>query len=151
MLRRSRCVQAICRSRAVVRPSRTSTASRSRCVRSPAPPHPGSWRCHVTPPPSSRATSTARTWSRRRAACSSSRGSTTSSCRCWAPAAGRACCGCTTATARGVPADSSSVRRPSLHAVYTLQIRYDTIRDAILTCARKPTYVSLIYRTETDN
>ena len=28
-------------------------------------------------------------------------------------------------------------------------IRYDTIRDAILTCARKPTWVSLIYRTET--
>ena len=27
--------------------------------------------------------------------------------------------------------------------------RYDTIRDAILTCARKPTRVSLIYRTET--
>jgi len=27
--------------------------------------------------------------------------------------------------------------------------RYDTIRDAILTCARKPTSVSLIYRTET--
>ena len=27
-------------------------------------------------------------------------------------------------------------------------IRYDTIRDAILTCARKPTEVSLIYRTE---
>ena len=27
-------------------------------------------------------------------------------------------------------------------------IRYDTIRDAILTCARKPTRVSLIYRTE---
>ena len=26
-------------------------------------------------------------------------------------------------------------------------IRYDTIRDAILTCARKPTWVSLIYRT----
>jgi len=25
---------------------------------------------------------------------------------------------------------------------------YDTIRDAILTCARKPTRVSLIYRTE---
>ena len=25
----------------------------------------------------------------------------------------------------------------------------DTIRDAILTCARKPTQVSLIYRTET--
>ena len=27
-------------------------------------------------------------------------------------------------------------------------IRYDTIRDAILTCARKPTWVSFIYRTE---
>ena len=27
-------------------------------------------------------------------------------------------------------------------------IRYDTIRDAILTCAQKPTWVSLIYRTE---
>ena len=29
--------------------------------------------------------------------------------------------------------------------------RYDTIRDAVLTCARKPTWVSLIYRTETTN
>ena len=29
-----------------------------------------------------------------------------------------------------------------------VRIRYDTIRDAILTCARKPTRVSLIYRTE---
>ena len=28
-------------------------------------------------------------------------------------------------------------------------IRYDTIRDAVLTCARKPTWVSLIYRTGT--
>ena len=28
-------------------------------------------------------------------------------------------------------------------------MRYNTIRDAILTCARKPTRVSLIYRTET--
>jgi len=27
-------------------------------------------------------------------------------------------------------------------------IRYDMIRDAILTCARKPTWVNLIYRTE---
>ena len=27
-------------------------------------------------------------------------------------------------------------------------ILYDTIRDAILTCAQKPTWVSLIYRTE---
>ena len=31
----------------------------------------------------------------------------------------------------------------------TINIRYDTIRHAILTCARKPTWVSLIYRTET--
>jgi len=30
-----------------------------------------------------------------------------------------------------------------------LAAAYDTIRDAILTCARKPTRVSLIYRTET--
>ena len=29
------------------------------------------------------------------------------------------------------------------------QLRYDTIRDAILTCARKPTWVGLIYCTET--
>jgi len=28
-------------------------------------------------------------------------------------------------------------------------VRYDTIRDAILTCARKPTWIGLIYRTET--
>ena len=36
-------------------------------------------------------------------------------------------------------------------AVYraAMRRRYDTIRDAILTCARKPTWVSLIYRTET--
>ena len=27
--------------------------------------------------------------------------------------------------------------------------RYDTILDAILTCARKPTWIGLIYRTET--
>jgi len=27
-------------------------------------------------------------------------------------------------------------------------LRYDTIRDAILTCARKPTWIGLIYRTE---
>ena len=30
-------------------------------------------------------------------------------------------------------------------------IRYDTIRDAILTCARKLTWVSLVYRTEPTN
>jgi len=28
------------------------------------------------------------------------------------------------------------------------ELMYDTIRDAILTCARKPSWVSLIYRTE---
>jgi len=36
----------------------------------------------------------------------------------------------------------------SLHFSTYSQVRYDTIRDAILTCARKPTWVSLIYRTE---
>ena len=40
--------------------------------------------------------------------------------------------------------DARSVR----HRQYDT-IRYDTIRVAILTCARKPTWVSLIYRTET--
>jgi len=30
-------------------------------------------------------------------------------------------------------------------------IRHDTIRDAVLTCAQKPTRVSLIYRTNTMN
>jgi len=39
------------------------------------------------------------------------------------------------------------------HLVSSLLLRYDTIlydtiRDAILTCARNPTWVSLIYRTE---
>ena len=29
-----------------------------------------------------------------------------------------------------------------------LLTRYDTIRDAIITCARKPTWIGLIYRTE---
>jgi len=29
-----------------------------------------------------------------------------------------------------------------------IQVRYDTIQDAIFTCARKPTWLSLIYRTE---
>jgi len=31
---------------------------------------------------------------------------------------------------------------------WTHVLRYDTIRDAILTCAQKLIYVSLIYRTE---
>jgi len=37
------------------------------------------------------------------------------------------------------------------HEVDWLQFtnHYDTTRDAILTCARKPTRVSLTYRTET--
>jgi len=36
----------------------------------------------------------------------------------------------------------------SLDRRYFNLSRYDTIRDAILTCARKPTWVSWIYRTE---
>jgi len=32
--------------------------------------------------------------------------------------------------------------------IIIITIRYDTIRDAVVTCARKPTWVSLIYRTE---
>jgi len=36
---------------------------------------------------------------------------------------------------------------PSTHPYFPL--RYDTIRDAISTCAQKPTWVSLIYHTET--
>ena len=39
---------------------------------------------------------------------------------------------------------SSRRRQPP----WCVGLRYDTIRDAILTCARKPTWVSLIYRTE---
>jgi len=37
---------------------------------------------------------------------------------------------------------------PALHSTMR-HVSYDTIRDAILTCARKPTWVGLIYRTET--
>jgi len=33
--------------------------------------------------------------------------------------------------------------------VHTMVVDHDTIRDAVLTCARKPTRVGLIYRTET--
>jgi len=39
------------------------------------------------------------------------------------------------------------IARPK--AACELCFSYDTIRDAILTCARKPTWVSLTYRTET--
>jgi len=42
-------------------------------------------------------------------------------------------------------ADSVKTWNISVELVDT--IRYDTIRDAILTCARKPTWVGLIYRT----
>ena len=38
-------------------------------------------------------------------------------------------------------------RRTHTHTRTIHGIRYDTIRDAILTCARKLTYVSLIYTT----
>ena len=40
---------------------------------------------------------------------------------------------------------------PALFLSYCQEVRkswYDTIRDAIITCVRKPTSVSLIYRTE---
>ena len=47
-------------------------------------------------------------------------------------------------------AGCTAVIRSRQQAFHTAQgVRYDTIRDAILTCARKPTRVSLIYRTET--
>jgi len=36
----------------------------------------------------------------------------------------------------------------SARQLVSCTIRYDTIRDVILTCARKPTWVSLIYHTE---
>ena len=36
----------------------------------------------------------------------------------------------------------------TVSASQSTTIRYDTIRDAILMCARKPTWVSLIYRTQ---
>ena len=50
--------------------------------------------------------------------------------------AGRFCC--FSHVTRGIMANVSMVMR----------LRYDTIRDAILTCVRKPTWVGLIYRTE---
>jgi len=46
---------------------------------------------------------------------------------------------------------SDNVLYKSIHLLYFTTGRihaYDTIRDVILTCARKPTWVSLIYRTE---
>ena len=43
---------------------------------------------------------------------------------------------------------TSEAEPPPLLHITTLTTAYDTIRDAILTCARKPTRVSLIYRTD---
>ena len=43
--------------------------------------------------------------------------------------------------------DADSLAKPKV-LTGRMTSRYDTIRDAILTCARKPTRVSLIYRTE---
>ena len=43
---------------------------------------------------------------------------------------------------------SQVARGKSARRQWHTRIRYDTIRDAILTCARKPTWVSLIYRTQ---
>ena len=40
-------------------------------------------------------------------------------------------------------------RARTAEPVAIAMIRYDAIQDVILTCARKPTWVSLIYRTET--
>ena len=62
-----------------------------------------------------------------------------------------ACCG------GGTEKDACQWLIPSLdNKIHMLRIRlmkalvwYDTIRDAILTCARKPTWIGLIYRTET--
>ena len=49
---------------------------------------------------------------------------------------------------KGLWSLSSSCKMVLLRSL-VLSSRYDTIRDAILTCARKPTRASLIYRTET--
>ena len=43
---------------------------------------------------------------------------------------------------------SHALREPGQHTAKRLLSLRDTIRDAILTCARKPTWVSWIYRTE---
>ena len=43
---------------------------------------------------------------------------------------------------------SQVARGKSARRQWHTRIRYDTIRDAILRCARKPTWVSLIYRTQ---
>ena len=52
---------------------------------------------------------------------------------------------------RKPPRDQRPKERPRTIARYGHyhNVTYDTIRDAILTCARKPTRVSLINRTET--
>ena len=40
-------------------------------------------------------------------------------------------------------------KTPSSFVSFKSRLVYDTIRDAILTCARKPTWVGFIYSTET--
>ena len=47
-----------------------------------------------------------------------------------------------------IPEVSPDEDRRSQVVTPTTVLRYDTIRDAILTCAQKPTWASLIYRTE---
>jgi len=50
------------------------------------------------------------------------------------------------------PLSRATKRRRCLYCILGpshQRLRYDTIRDAILTCARKPTWVGLIYRRET--
>jgi len=56
----------------------------------------------------------------------------------------------------GQSAEKNADIRPKLVSIKTAstrrlksRLRYDTTRDVILTCARKPTRVSLIYRTGT--
>jgi len=55
---------------------------------------------------------------------------------------------CRTRPANALHSVSSASSRPTCPFQHWT-IRYDTIQDAILTCARKPTWVSLFYRTET--
>jgi len=47
-----------------------------------------------------------------------------------------------------LPRVGSYVCAVSICELTSMRYEYDTIRDAILTCARKPARVSLIYRTE---
>jgi len=46
------------------------------------------------------------------------------------------------------PDSPTVICRGGAASMLPLELPYDTIRDAILTCDQKPTWVSLIYRTE---